>query len=223
MDKRWEKEGNLVLRPPGPCQALSCFISQLSPLGEGPAAHPSPDGLDEGWVGCLVAWGVAPGAGGPCRASGPWPGNDCRRGKRMRPVPHWRPGHRATGAYRGPMVQCPHCGYSSWRGPTCPFCGAAFEAATPGRPEGSPPRTSATASSRPEGPAAGFPTLFLAWFLVGLLLGIVGFSPRSRAAGAMLWPRAERQQQAVRWGSVPPSPPPMASHSRGPTHPTQTR
>ncbi len=37
-----------------------------------------------------------------------------------------------------------------------------------------------------------FPALFLVWFLAGLLVGLAGFSPHARAAGALLWPHVER-------------------------------
>ena len=110
----------------------------------------------------------------------------------MRSAPNWRPGHRANGTYRGPMVQCPNCGYATWRAHACPFCGAPLEAPSAGIPEGPAPRAEAMAPRRPPEFGGGFPTLFLVWFLAGLLAGIAGFSPHARAAGVLLWPHVER-------------------------------
>ena len=126
----------------------------------------------------------------------------------MRPAPHWRPGHRPTGPYRGPMVQCAACGYNTWRTAACAFCGAPF-GASPGETSHASPPPAAAASSRPVEAASGFPALFLLWFLLGLLAGLVGFSPRARAAGATFWPGAERlhgpARQASAFGSRAPT------------------
>ena len=129
----------------------------------------------------------------------------------MRPVPHWRPGRRGGGAYRGPMVQCPNCGYNTWRAAACAFCGAPFETQSDTTSQASAPRAAAAAPSRAVESAGGFPTIFLVWFLLGLLVGIVGFSPRARAAGALLWPGAEQFQGPVQQDSSFRSPIPMAS------------
>jgi hypothetical protein len=128
----------------------------------------------------------------------------------MRPAPHWRPGQSAGGSYRDPMVQCAACGYNSWRTAACAFCGAPFETPSDETSQAGPPRAPADAPSRPVEAAGGFPSLFLLWFLLGLLVGIVGFSPRARAAGALFWPGAERFQGPARQNSAIGSPVPLA-------------
>lgn len=140
----------------------------------------------------------------------------------MRPVPHWHPGRRAGGSYRGPIVQCPNCGYSTWRAAACAFCGNPFETASDATPQASAPQAAA-APSRTVEASGGFPALFLVWFLLGLLAGIVGFSPRARAAGALLWPAGERFQAPVQQDSTFRSPVPMASRDVEPGSTPRTR
>lgn len=115
----------------------------------------------------------------------------------MRPAPHWRPGHRASGAYRGPMFQCPHCGYASWRARACAFCGAPFESMATEAADELAARPSGRAAPGPGEAAVRFPTLFLISFLLGLLIALAGFSPRVRGAGALFWPGSQRSQPAV--------------------------
>ena len=130
----------------------------------------------------------------------------------MRPAPHWRPGHRPTGPYRGPMVQCAACGYNTWRTDACAFCGAPFDTPSDKNPQASPPPVAA-AVSRPVEAASGLPGLFLFWFLLGLLVGLVGFSPRARAASALFWPGAERVHGPARQESaIGPRPPMVWKH-----------
>ena len=141
----------------------------------------------------------------------------------MRSAPNWRPGKRASGAYRGPMVQCPNCGYNTWRAAACAFCGAPFETPSDATSQASAPRAAAAAPSRAVESAGGFPTIFLVWFLLGLLVGIVGFSPRARAAGALLWPDVERFHGPVQQDSPFRSPVPMASRDVEPGSTPRTR
>jgi hypothetical protein len=108
------------------------------------------------------------------------------------------------------MVQCPACGYNTWRTAACAFCGAPFATLSDDISEAGPPQAPAAAPSRPVEAAGGFPSLFLLWFLLGLLAGLVGFSPRARAAGALFWPGAEQLQEPVRQDSIIGSPVPLA-------------
>lgn len=141
----------------------------------------------------------------------------------MRPAPQWRPGRRADGAYRGRMVQCPQCGYATWRAPACAFCGAPLEVAAAGTADGPIPQAAAQASAVAGPVAGGLSTLFLVWFLAGLLLGIVGFSPRARAAGALLWPRADRPQPTAIQAPALKPPAPMAPRAAAQGSPAPTR
>ena len=126
----------------------------------------------------------------------------------MRPAPNWRPGRRASGAYRGPMFQCPHCGYATWRTPACAFCGAPSESLATETAHQRAARPSGRAVPGPGKAALRFPTLFLVSFLLGLLVGLASFSPRVRGAGALLLfrPSGQRSQPAVQPGAGAPPP-----------------
>ena len=141
----------------------------------------------------------------------------------MRSAPNWRPGKRGSGAYRGPMVQCPACGYNTWRAAACAFCGAPFETTPDATSQPSAPQAAAAPPSRAGKAGGGFPALFLVWFLLGLLVGIVSFSPRARAAGALLWPGIEGLPAPVQQNSSFNSPVPMASRDVGPSGASRNR
>jgi len=113
----------------------------------------------------------------------------------MKPPPRWRPAHGPAGAYRGPIVSCPRCGYASWRGACCAYCGGPLQPPIPGGPDGPASQHRIASSPARTEPAWSYPRLFVVWFLVGLLLGLVTFLPRARAMKAEAW--TEPAQGAV--------------------------
>ncbi len=134
----------------------------------------------------------------------------------MKAAPRWRAMEHPRGGYRGPMVRCSRCGYASWKAATCPYCGEAFQTPPTGNGDGAHRQTAPVGAGWPRETGWSFPTLFLVWFSLGLFLGILGFSPRTWAAGAQLWSHVERVIPPVKQGAALELPASMSSDHRGP-------
>lgn len=110
----------------------------------------------------------------------------------MKAAPRWQSVGPPRGGRRGAMVECPRCGYVSWKGAACAFCGAALEAPAAGGAQASILPAAPAVALDPNRTDWSYPFLFMVWFLGGLIAGLLCFPPLTVAAGSPLRARLER-------------------------------
>jgi hypothetical protein len=96
----------------------------------------------------------------------------------MKATPRWQSVKSGGGSRPGAMIECPQCGYASWKGAACAFCGTDLQAPGTGVMQGTIPRMA-------------YSSIFLIWFSGGLIAGLLCLSPFTLAPGSPLRARLE--------------------------------